>query len=163
MRCPHQRNTIYEFDAMNALFKHATCRRALPGSMFPFFCVKVQGIKALWRLQGMGPQQHCHWNSPVTNIYKNTGINHFRNILVCMCSDVFCHVWGNSMCAAKVLFVVHVVPQPSLWMQQNTHVWCCNITLHNKFLHVEPTLCTAKPRASHHASCRHAMTHYNRQ
>lgn len=103
-----------EFDAMNALFKHARCRRALPGSIFPFFCVKVQGIKALWRLQGMGPQQHCHWNSPVTNICKNTGINHFRNVLFYMCSDVFCHVWGNSMCSAKVLFVVHVVPQPSL-------------------------------------------------
>ena len=72
MRCPHQRNTIYEFDAMNALFKHATCRRALPGSMFPFFCVKVQGIKALWRLQGMGPQQHCHWNSPVLQIFIKT-------------------------------------------------------------------------------------------
>ena len=147
MRCPHQRNTIYEFDAMNALFKHATCRRALPGSMFPFFCVKVQGIKALWRLQGMGPQQHCHWNSPVTNIYKNTGINHFRNILVCMCSDVFCHFWGEFDVCCK-----GVIP--------------CACRSAAKFVNVEPTLCTANHMCITSCVVRHAMidnTHYNRQ
>jgi hypothetical protein len=39
--------------------------------MFPFFCGKVQGIKALW-LQGMGAQQHCHWNSPDLQIFIKT-------------------------------------------------------------------------------------------
>ena len=41
---------------------------------------------------------------------------------------------GNSMCAAKVLFLVHVVPQPSLWMLSQR----CALQ----------TTC-----ASHHASC----------
>lgn len=61
---------------------------------------KAQGIKALWRLQRMRPQQHSHWNSALEDLPNKNPMSHY-----CLYSSVYViHLNGANPTVVLVVF-----------------------------------------------------------